>query len=102
MNDQTEEEDLMRLQWNDAMFTEVIILCNYDNTRQYGEALQHNTFVETLTVYDASNYTFDSELLFQFIETSQSLETCAYGSGGVPIALIDFCWQSLKALQSNI
>jgi hypothetical protein len=81
MNDRRsrEADNLMRLQRNDRMFTAVEIWCNDDNARQYGAALQHNTVVEDLT-FNGCNAD-DSDLLIQFIETSQSLETFSYCFG---------------------
>jgi hypothetical protein len=78
---ETDEQQCMRLQENDPTLSEVtIISLNNNNARRYGEALQHNTVVNKLTIWHASQLTLDDDdnnvdLLLQFIETSRSLET---------------------------
>jgi hypothetical protein len=76
---ETDEQQCMRLQENDPTLSEVtIISLNNNNARRYGEALQHNTVVNKLTVW---RHFIGSEMMTMSVSVAVS------------------CWQSREAPQ---
>jgi hypothetical protein len=88
----------MRLQRNDAMFTEVTIWYTNGNARQYGEATT-TLLLKSLPFTGVTQMTLTCS--FNSLREVKVLRHVRLVLLVMSISMLDFCWQFRKALRSK-